>query len=100
MKFKVCRLHKQIGLHIVTVRSCLPKRQGYKLSENHIITYYKIFHGHTLPSADLISCLVLCLVQNVQRVLIKRLVGLSLPKISVVRLSDRPKMTIPIYRGR
>ena len=32
-------------------------------------------------------------------VLVNRLGGLSLPKISVVRLTDRPDMTLDIYRG-
>ena len=33
-------------------------------------------------------------------VLINRLGGLSLPKKSVVRLTDRPDMTLDVYRGR
>ena len=33
-------------------------------------------------------------------VLVNRLGGLSLPKKSVVRLTDRPDMTIDVYRGR
>ena len=33
-------------------------------------------------------------------VLVNRLGGLSLPKKSVVRLTDRPDMTLGIYRGR
>ena len=32
-------------------------------------------------------------------VLINRLGGLSLPRKSVVRLTDRPDMTIAVYRG-
>ena len=28
------------------------------------------------------------------------LVGLSLPRKSVVRLTDRPDMTVDVYRGR
>ena len=35
-----------------------------------------------------------------QEVLVKRLGGLSLPKKSVVRLTDRPDMTLDVYRGR
>ena len=31
---------------------------------------------------------------------VKRLGGLSLPRKSVVRLTDRPDMTIDVYRGR
>ena len=33
-------------------------------------------------------------------VLVNRLAGLSLPRKSVVRLTDRPDMTIDVYRGR
>ena len=33
-------------------------------------------------------------------VLVNRLGGLSLPRKSVVRLSDRPDMTLDVYRGR
>ena len=33
-------------------------------------------------------------------VLVNRLGGLSLPKKSVVKLTDRPDMTLDFYRGR
>ena len=33
-------------------------------------------------------------------VLVNRLGGLSLPRKSVVRLTDRPDMTLVVYRGR
>ena len=33
-------------------------------------------------------------------VLVNRLGGLSLPRKSVVKLTDRPGMTIDVYRGR
>ena len=33
-------------------------------------------------------------------VLVNRLVGLSLPRKSVVRLTDRPNRTIAVYSGR
>ena len=35
-----------------------------------------------------------------QEVLVNRLRGLSLPRKSVVRLTDRPDMTLDVYRGR
>ena len=34
------------------------------------------------------------------KVLVNRLGGLSLPRKSVVRLTDRPDMTLGVYRGR
>ena len=33
-------------------------------------------------------------------VMVNRLGGLSLPRKSVVRLTDRPDMTLDVYRGR
>ena len=33
-------------------------------------------------------------------VLVNRLGGLSMPRKSVVRLTDRPDMTLDVYRGR
>ena len=33
-------------------------------------------------------------------ILVNRLGGLSLPRKSVVRLTDRPNMTLDVYRGR
>ena len=33
-------------------------------------------------------------------VLVNRLGGLSLPRKSVIRLTDRPDMTLDVYRGR
>ena len=35
-----------------------------------------------------------------QEVLVNRLGDLSLPRKSVVRLTDRPDMTLDVYRGR
>ena len=43
------------------------------------------------------SCQVLA---KVCAVLVNRLGGLSLPRESVVRLTDRPDMTLDVYRGR
>ena len=34
-----------------------------------------------------------------QEILVNRLGGLSLPRKSVVRLTDRPDMTLDVYRG-
>ena len=36
----------------------------------------------------------------VHEVLVNRFGGLSLPRKSVVRLTDRPDMTLDVYRGR
>ena len=34
------------------------------------------------------------------KVLVKRVGGLSLPRKSVVRVTDHPDMTLDVYRGR
>ena len=36
----------------------------------------------------------------VHEVLVNRIGGLSLPRKSVVRLTDRPDITLDVYRGR
>ena len=46
------------------------------------------------------SCQLLAKVRYVHKVLVNRLGGLSLPRKSVVRLTDRPDMTLDVYRGR
>ena len=47
------------------------------------------------------SCQLLATVcAYVHEVLVNRLGGLSLPRKSVVRLTDRPDMTLDVYRGR
>ena len=38
--------------------------------------------------------------ESMHEVLVNRLGGLSLPRKSVVRLIDRPDMTLDVYRGR
>ena len=40
------------------------------------------------------------LLANVLQVLVNRLGGLDLPRKSVVRLTDRPDITLDVYRGR
>ena len=42
----------------------------------------------------------MCRGKYVHEVLVNRLGGLSLPRKNVVRLTDRPDMTLDVYRGR
>ena len=66
--------------------------------------------GHlTRKSGNILSCLLLLFLRRavvsywrkyVHEVLVNRLGGLSLPRKSVVRLTDRPDMTLDVYRGR
>ena len=57
------------------------------------------FYGHSLPSTYSRREVVSYLQKNVHRVLVNRLVGRSLPRKSVVRLTDHPTMTIAVDRG-
>ena len=61
---------------------------------------WNLFYGHSLPSADSRREVVSYLRKKVHRVLVNRLIGLSLPRKSVVRLTDRPNMTFAVDRGR
>ena len=61
---------------------------------------WNLFYGHSLPSADSRREVVSYLRKNVRWVLVNRLIGLSLPRKSVVRLTDRPNMTLAVDRGR
>ena len=52
------------------------------------------------PSADSRGAVVSYWQKYVHEVLVNRLGGLSLPRKSVVRSTDRPDMTLDVYRGR
>ena len=57
-------------------------------------------HTFVTPSADSRRAVVSYWRKYVQEVLVNRLGGLSLPRKSVGRLTDRPDMTLDVYRGR
>ena len=57
-------------------------------------------HSSVSPSADSRRAVVSYWRKYVHEVLVNRLGGLSLPRKSVVRLTDRPDMTLDVYRGR
>ena len=57
-------------------------------------------HTFVSPSAFSIRAVVSYWRKYVHEVLVNRLGGLSLPRKSVVRLTDRPDMTLDVYRGR
>ena len=57
-------------------------------------------HTFVSPSAFLRRAVVSYWRKYVHEVLVNRLGGLSLPRKSVVRLTDRPDMTLDVYRGR
>ena len=57
-------------------------------------------HTFISPSADSRGAVVSYWRKYVHEVLVCRLGGLSLPRKSMVRLTDRPDMTSDVYRGR
>ena len=57
-------------------------------------------HTFVFPSAFSRRAVVSYWRKYVHEVLVNRLGGLSLLKKSVVRLTDRPDMTLDVYRGR
>ena len=57
-------------------------------------------HTFVSPSAFSRRAVVSYWRKYVHKVLVNRLGGLSLPTKSVVRLTDRPDMTLDVYRGR
>ena len=64
---------------------------GFDTWSGHILSFL-------LPLFKKGSCQLLAKVGA--QVLVNRLGGLSLPRKSVVRLTDRPDMTLDVYRGR
>ena len=64
----------------------------------HLVTLLFIFKYS--PSADSRGAVVSYWRKYVHEELVNRLGGLSLPRKSVVRLTDRPDMTLDVYRGR
>ena len=57
-------------------------------------------HTFVSPSAFSRRAVVSYWRKYVHEVLVNRLGGLSLPRKSMVRLTDRPDMTLDVYRGR
>ena len=57
-------------------------------------------HTFVSPSADSRGAVVSYWRKYVHEVLVNCLGGLSLPRRSVVRLTDHPDMTLDVYRGR
>ena len=56
-------------------------------------------HTFVSPSADLRRAVVSYWRKYVHEVLVNRLGSLSLPRKSVVRINDRPDMTLDVYHG-
>ena len=72
----------------------LTRKSGVLGSIPGLATYFRFFFRFFKKG----SCQLLR--KYVHKVLVNRLGGLSLPRKSVVRLTDRPDMTLDVYRGR
>ena len=83
----LCNLHTQSVGH-------LTRKSGVLGSIPGLATYF----GFSFCFFEKGSCQLLAKVLH--EVLVNRLGGLSLPRKSVVRLTDRPDMTLDVYRGR
>ena len=69
-------------------------------SQGSWVRYSVWQHTFVSPSAFSRRAVVSYWRKYVHEVLVNRLGGLSLPRKSVVRLTDRPDMTLDVYRGR
>ena len=69
-------------------------------SVGHLTRYPVWQHTFVSPSAFSRRAVVSYWRKYVHEVLVNRLGGLILPRKSVVRLTDRPDMTLDVYRGR
>ena len=80
----------------------LPSIFMYRLSQSQgsWVRYPVWQHTFVSPSAFSRRTVVSYWRKYVHEVLVNRLRGLSLPRKSVVRLTDRPDMTLDVYRGR
>ena len=70
------------------------------VSQGSWVRYPVWQHTFVSPSAFSRRAVVSYWRKYVHEVLVNRLGGLSLPRKSVVRLTDRPDMTLDVYRGR
>ena len=85
-KIKPDRVAKSVG-HLTRKSGVLGSIPGWQ-------------HTFVSPSAFSRRAVVSFWRKYVHEVLVNRLGGLSLPRKSVVRLTDRPDMTLDVYRGR
>ena len=73
---------------------------GPLVSQGSWVRYPVWQHTFVSPSSFSRRAVVSYWRKYVHEVLVNRLGGLSLPRKSVVRLTDRPDMTLDVYRGR
>ena len=81
--------------------AALHSRYGTWLVSQRFLVRYPVWpHTSVSPSADSRGAVVSYWQKYVHEVLVNHLWGLSLPRKSVVRLTDCPDMTLDVYCGR
>ena len=73
---------------------------GHLTRKSEILGSIPDLATYVSPPADSRGTVVSYWRKYVHEVLVNRLGGLSLPRKSEVRLTDRPDMTLDVYRGR
>ena len=74
---------------------------GHLTCKSRVLVRYQVWqHTFVSPSAFSTRAVVSYWQKYVHEVLVNHLGGLSLPRKSVVRLTDCPDMTLDVYRGR
>ena len=89
----------------IPTRTCCKRNRPFdilffKLVGRPWVQYPVWQHTFVSPSAFSRRAVVSNWRKYVHEVLVNRLGGLSLPRNNVVRLTDRPNMTLDVYRGR
>ena len=80
---------------------CVAQSVGHQTRKSGSWVRYPVWqHTFVSPSAFSRGAVVSYWRKYVHEVLVNRLGGLSLPRKSVVRLTDRPDMTLDVYCGR
>ena len=98
---RVVRLTDRPGMTLDVYRGRKTTMQQQQLASQGSWVRYPVGQ-HTFVSSSAFSrrAVVSYWRKYVHEVLVNRLGGLSLPRKSVVRLTDRPDMTLDVYRGR
>ena len=78
----------------------MPPKPGHELYKLLVGSIPGLATYFCFPSAFSRRAVVSYWRKYVHEVLVNRLGGLSLPRKSVVRLTDHPNMTLDVYRGR
>ena len=94
-----CTTRAEIGIKQEACHAVIAKGT-WLVSQGSWVRYPVWQHTFVSPSAFSRRAVVSYWRMYVHEVLVNRLGGLSLPRKSVVRLTDRPDMTLDVYRGR